>query len=130
MMNTTMNTTTEVKVTKRMRFEEISRLLADHQEIVDFCNHEIELLDKKKASAKGGTSKKREENLALAPTVYSTMLKADKPMTVSEIIKEGGFEMSTQKMTPILRILVEEGKVITDKVKGRTVYLAESPEEE
>lgn len=42
--------------------------------------------------------------------------------SVSNLIKIGGFDVSTQKMTPILRNLVEKGKVKVEKVKGVNMY--------
>ena len=41
------NAQNTVKVTKRMRFEQIKSLVGDNEELVAFIDHEIELLDKK-----------------------------------------------------------------------------------
>ena len=45
----------EKKITKRERFEQIKALVADNKELVEFCDHEIELLSRKASKSATAT---------------------------------------------------------------------------
>lgn len=108
------------KVTKREMFEAIKAVeaVANDEAMVAFIDHEIELLDKKSANKK--PSKVQEANEAIKAVVLDTL--GTEPVTVSELLKanEAFADMSNQKMSALLRQLVEAGKVVksTDKKKS------------
>ena len=108
------------KVTKREMFEAIKAVeaVANDEAMVAFIDHEIELLDKKSANKK--PSKTQEANEAIKAVVLDTL--GTEPITVSELLKanEAFADMSNQKMSALLRQLVEAGKVVksTDKKKS------------
>jgi hypothetical protein len=116
------------KLTKRDYFEMIKGICGDNQDIVNFCNHEIELLERK--SSKGGATKTQTENVKVAEMLIAELAKATKPTTItdlmnnSEIIKsyrlENGNSLSNQKISAILKQQVDAGKVVrvTDKKKS------------
>lgn len=116
------------KVTKREYFEMIKGICGDNQDIVNFCNHEIELLERK--SSKGGATKTQTENVKVAEMLIAELAKIAKPVTItdlmntSEIIKEykleNGNSLSNQKISAILKQQVDAGKVVkvTDKKKS------------
>lgn len=114
----------EKKLTKKEMFTLISNLLANREDIVDFCNHEIELLEKKKSN---GNKKANETISASIETVYNALVEMNKPMTVSELIANADLTslknelniVSTQKVSAYLNKLVDCGKVVkfTEKKK-------------
>lgn len=116
------------KVTKREYFEMIKGICGDNQDIVNFCNHEIELLERK--SSKGGATKTQTENIKVAEMLIAELVKIAKPVTItdlmntSDIVKgyklENGNSLSNQKISAILKQQVDAGKVVkvTDKKKS------------
>ena len=79
------NAQNTVKVTKRMRFEQIKSLVSDNEELVAFIDHEIELLDKKN-SRTGKPTKTQVENETIKNTIFNTLQIAGKPMTVTSCL--------------------------------------------
>ena len=94
-------------------------------EAVEKIRKEIENLAKKK-SGNGTPTKKQVANAGLAEQVADHM--AENPArlwTVSELVKEVPnmpADMSTQRMTPLLTALVNEGYVAKTKEKGKSLY--------
>lgn len=94
-------------------------------EAIEKIAKEIENLAKKK-SGNGTPTKKQEANSALAEQVADHM--AENPArlwTVTELVKEVPnmpADMSTQRMTPLLTTLVNEGYVAKTKEKGKSLY--------
>ena len=111
-------------VTKKDYFNQIIEVLSEHgtQEPVDFCKHEIELLDKKAQNKKKGVS---EENRKLADIVL-TVLADGKKLTVSEIQKADAelSTLSTPKVTSLLNLLQTEGAVKREVEKGKPLFYA------
>lgn len=116
------------KVTKREYFGMIMDMCKDREDIVNFCKHEIELLDKK--NAKGGVTKTQKENEIVANVLMEELAKVGKPITItdlmnsSEVVKEyrleNGNALSNQKISAIFKQLVESNKVVKviDKKKS------------
>ena len=101
----------EKKITKREMFTKIREVVADNAEMVKFIDHEIELLSKKSGSRK--PTKTQIENEYLKETIVN-VLEHDKGMTVSEVLtmSEDFDGMSNQKMSALLKQLVDDKKVI------------------
>ena len=118
----------EKKLTKKDYFEMIKDVCADRTDIIDFCNHEIELLTRK--NSKGGATKTQKENEIVAEMLIKELAKINKPVTItdlmntSEIVKnytlENGNPLSNQKISAIFKQLVENKKIVkvTDKKKS------------
>jgi hypothetical protein len=114
----------EKKMTKKEMFGMIKGLLKDNAEIVEFCDHEIELLDKKKSN---GNAKANEKMAQSVDLVYNALASIGKACTVSELIsmtdldelKNENGVVSTQKVSAMLKKLKDSGKVesYTDKKK-------------
>ena len=99
------------KITKKEMFTMIKAQVKDNAEMVAFIDHEIELLDKKASSKKA--TKTQEANVGIKSTIL-TVLEGAKPMTVTEMqgaSAELG-ELSNQKVSALVRQLVEAGKVV------------------
>ena len=118
----------EKRLTKKDYFEMIKGVCADRADIVDFCNHEIELLSRK--NSKSGATKTQKENEIVANMLVEELAKVGKPITItdlmntSEIIKgytlENGNNLTNQKISAIFKQLVENQKIvkIVDKKKS------------
>lgn len=118
----------EKRLTKKDYFEMIKGVCADRTDIVDFCNHEIELLSRK--NSKSGATKTQKENEIVANMLVEELAKIGKPITItdlmntSEIVKnytlENGNKLTNQKISAIFKQLVENKKIVkvTDKKKS------------
>lgn len=118
----------EKRLTKKDYFEMIKGVCADRADIVDFCNHEIELLSRK--NSKSGATKTQKENEIVANMLVEELAKVGKPITItdlmntSEIIKgytlENGNNLTNQKISAIFKQLVESQKIVkvVDKKKS------------
>mgnify|MGYP003549567368 FL=1 len=118
----------EKRLTKKDYFEMIKGVCADRTDIVDFCNHEIELLSRK--NSKSGATKTQKENEIVANMLVEELAKIGKPITItdlmntSEIVKgytlENGNNLTNQKISAIFKQLVESNRIVkvTDKKKS------------
>ena len=118
----------EKRLTKKDYFEMIKGVCADRTDIVDFCNHEIELLSRK--NSKSGATKTQKENEIVANMLVEELAKVGKPITItdlmntSEIVKsytlENGNNLTNQKISAIFKQLVESNKIVkvVDKKKS------------
>ena len=106
-------------MTKKEMFTEIANLLSAREDIVEFCNHEIELLSRKRTSTK--PTKTQRENAVIKEQIVSVL--TDEPMTIGEINAAMGTEYSPQKLSALLRQLCLEGIVVKDTV-GKVPYFA------
>ena len=114
----------EKKITKKEMFELIAKVNANDTQIVEFCKHEIELLERKKSNGNAKANEKMEKSVEL---VYNALVVGGVPMSASELIAKGGLDelanefgvVSTQKVANYLNKLVALGKVekYTDKKK-------------
>ena len=99
------------KITKKEMFMMIKAQVKDNAEMVAFIDHEIELLEKKASNKKA--TKTQEANVGIKSTILA-VLEGAKPMTVTEMqgaSAELG-ELSNQKVSALVRQLVEAGKVV------------------
>ena len=112
----------EKKMTKKEMFTLIATLNANDKAIVDFCNHEIELLERKKSQGNAKANEKMDKAVEL---VYEALAGMDKPVKVSELIVQANLDelanesgvVSTQKVSALLKKLVDCGRAtkFTDK---------------
>ena len=118
----------EKRLTKKDYFEMIKGVCADRTDIIDFCNHEIELLSRK--NSKSGATKTQKENEIVANMLVEELTKIGKPITItdlmntSEIVKgytlENGNNLTNQKISAIFKQLVESNRIVkvVDKKKS------------
>lgn len=121
------NTNKIVKVTKKDRFNQLLAIeeVKGNQDLVDFINHEIELLTRKNSSEKKPTAAQL-ENEKTAEVVLATLVESGNGMTVTEIIKANKdlSEFTNQKITAILRNLTSADKVERIEDKRKTYFKA------
>ena len=117
----------EKKVTKREKFEMLKALVKDNAMLVEFIDHEIELLDKKKSNGNAKANEKMEKSVDL---VYKALVGVGKAVTVSELIAETDLTalanesgvVSTQKVSALLKKLVDCGRVEKYTEKKKTYF--------
>lgn len=103
---------TEKKLTKIEKFEMLLNYdgaVAENPLFVELIEHEIELI-RKKNSYKSVSKKKIAENEELIKEIESVFL--DNPvmlMTCSDVVRYLNFKYSTQKLSPQLKKMVENG---------------------
>lgn len=118
----------EKKLTKKDYFEMIKGVCADRTDIVDFCNHEIELLSRK--NSKSGATKTQKENEIVANMLVEELAKVGKPITITDLMNtsatikdytlENGNNLTNQKISAIFKQLVESQRIVkvVDKKKS------------
>ena len=118
----------EKKLTKKDYFEMIKGVCADRTDIIDFCNHEIELLSRK--NSKSGATKTQKENEIVANMLVEELAKVGKPITITDLMNtsatikdytlENGNNLTNQKISAIFKQLVESQRIVkvVDKKKS------------
>ena len=118
------------KMTKKDMFNEIINLMngensaVTNEEIVKFCTHEIELLNKKFSSSSGKPTKTQVENEKYKEYILATLTEVDRPMTISEIMEncEGIAGLKNQRVSAIVTQLKNAGKVIRTEEKKKAYF--------
>ena len=114
----------EKKMTKKEMFAMIMELaeVKANEEMVAFIDHEIELLEKK--ASKSGQSRTQKENEVLIEQIFEALSIVEKPMTITEF--QGEFsdmaEYSNQKLSALLKKLVESGRVVKTIDKKKSYF--------
>ena len=117
----------EKKMTKREYFNAIKAILeaAEQDEMVKFIDHEIELLDKKanRKSDKPTATQIANEELK---GVLSEVLSEVEGKTVTDLIKSDArlSELSNQKVSALLRLMIKDGTAKSEKDKKKTLFYA------
>ena len=122
----------EKKLTKRDYFNKIKELLANEKEIVEFCDHEIELLDNKKSKGKAKVNEQVDKNTEL---VYNAIASLNEKVTATELIAKCGCDLAelendagvitTQKVSAYLNKLVDSERVKKSTEKKKTYFWVE-----
>ena len=108
----------EKKITKREKFEMLRELAIDNDMLVEFIDHEIELLAKKSGS---GSAKKDEEQEAFFEVIRDILAESASGMQCGAITKDeraasfewkDGKETSSQRVSAMLKKLVDKGDVV------------------
>lgn len=112
-------------MTKREMFANIANLLADNEEVVAFCNHEVELMDNRKSSKRGLTATQK-ANVEIKAVIANVLTEAEAPLTVTELIADERLKGYTnQKISALLRQMPEVVKTI----EGKKAFFALAEEE-
>lgn len=114
------------KITKRQIFTGAIALLNGSNtnlsvdDIVKGLAHELELLDKKNASRKTELTDTQKENLQYKDDVVAYLTEQTDSKSNSQIAKYLG--ITTQKLTNILKTLVNENKISVETIKRTNYY--------
>lgn len=111
------------KMTKKEMFTAIRAMVIDNQEMVDFIDNEIELLNKKSNGSRKPTARQI-ENETLKADIVTHLTKADTMKSIKEMQAEipSIAELSNQRITHMLSALVKENKLAKDYVKRTPFY--------
>lgn len=116
------------KITKKEMFTMVAKVVensevANKAEMLEFLAHEVELLEKK--NSRTGQTKTQKENEVLMAQLLEALAEFDKPVTVSEFMKESSHEVATlsnQKLSALLKKLVDSKKVIKTVEKKKSFF--------
>lgn len=115
---------TNKKITKRERFESLLTIPAVQADagLVDFINHELELLAKKNSADKKPTAQQT-ANEAIKSAIVEAM-EANRLYTVTEIQKSVAecAELSNQRVSALLRQLKDDGVVVRTEDKRKAFF--------
>lgn len=112
------------KITKVEMFTMIKALseVQANSEMVDFINHEIELLNKKATSKKA--TKTQEANLGIMETIKVALATCDEPVTITALqsLDPSLANLSNQKVSALVRKMVETGEVVKTIDKKKSTF--------
>lgn len=95
------------------------------QDVINFVNHEIELLDRK--HSKTSQTKTQKENELIKESIVKALTEIDRPVTITELQNESA-EMevySNQKLSALLKQLVQGGIVAKTIDKKKSYFSVE-----
>lgn len=93
------------------------------QDVINFVNHEIELLDRK--HSKTSQTKTQKENELIKESIVKVLTEIDRPVTITELQNESA-EMevySNQKLSALLKQLVQSG-IVTKTIDKKKSYFS------
>ena len=112
----------EKRVTKKENFTEIRDILVEmgRDDLVAFVDNELDLLAKR--ASKKTLTKVQKENLELVEEIYNTLAGCETPVTVTELMSILNGDFSSQKITALLKKLVDSERAVKVTEKGKTYY--------
>ena len=118
------NTTTSTKLTKAQKFAMLRAIpaVAENAMLVEFIDHEVELLSKKNSAEKQPTAQ-QVANAGIVTAIIEGM-EPNRLYTVTEVIKSipQCAELTNQRVSALLRQLVEAGKVKRTEDKRKAYF--------
>ena len=117
------------KMTKAMYFEVIRGIVeglgaeafpegVDANDVLDFIDRQVELLDKRAAASKERAAKKRAASDELTELIYTMIFEAEDFITADDIVEKiGDEEVTKNKVTARVSKLVKAGRVAKEQVK-------------
>ena len=117
----------EKKMTKKEWFAVLASVveaseMENKTEALAFINHEVELLEKK--SAKSGQTKTQKENVEVMEKIKFALGEVGKAVTITELQAASAemAEYSNQKLSALLKKLVESGEVVKTTEKKKSYF--------
>ena len=106
------------KMTKRDYFKEILEIVKENEDLTNFINHELELLDKKNSNST--MTKTQVENENIKKVIVNALTEIGTPVTITELQKKcvDLENYSNQKISALLKQLVDN-KVVKKVVEKR-----------
>jgi len=110
-------------MTKREMFAHIATVNANDAGIVEFCNHQIDLLDARKTSKT--PTKTQKANEGIMDAIAEALANLDGGVTVTDLIASADAlnGLTNQKVSALLRKMVEVGRV-TKTIEGKKALFA------
>lgn len=103
-------------------FNLIATINADNTDVVEFCKHEIALIDERRISKK--PTKTQVENEGHMETIVAVLNGAEAPMTIAEIkdVNDTLGGLSTQRISALLTKLTKDGTVVKTYEKKKAYF--------
>ena len=118
------NTTTSTKLTKAQKFAMLRAIpaVAENAMLVEFIDHEVELLSKKNSAEKKPTAQQTANEVV--KTAILNGMERNRVYTVTEVTKEipECAELTNQRVSALFRQLKDEGKVIRTEDKRKAYF--------
>ena len=113
------------KITKRDNFNKLLTIkeVAEDTQLVEFINHELELLDRKSASHSTAKTTNQKANEEIKTKIVDALVQLGKS-TISEL-QAGSEEMteySNQKISALLKQLVDSKQVVRTMEKKKAYF--------
>jgi DNA-binding HxlR family transcriptional regulator len=113
------------KLTKKDYFKELKEIVTEigRTDLVDFIDHEVELLSKK--SSKVAPTKTQVENEKIKSVIVDTLKALDRPVVITEL-QSANEELATysnQKISALLTQLVN-ANIVTREVDKKKAYFS------
>ena len=116
--------TTNKKLTKRDYYNTLLKIedVKKNEDLVNFINHEIELLEKKNSAEKKPTAQQSENN-GIKDAIVNGMA-PQRNYTITDIIKEVPecSELTNQRVSALIRQLIADGKVERFEEKRKAYF--------
>ena len=113
------------KMTKRDYFNELLNIseVKENKSMVDFINHELELLEKKNASKSSKPTKTQEGNEKLKSAIVEEMVEGER-YTITEMIAKLPCckDYTNQKIGAMVRQLVIDQVLVRVEEKGKAYF--------
>lgn len=119
---------TNTRITKKDRFNQLLALesVKANADLVAFINHEIELLEKKNASASSATRKPTKTQIANEgiKAEMLDLMQSGTSYLISDMMKMFPTlaEYPSQKIVALMRQLVKDEKVVREEIKGKAYF--------
>ena len=118
------------KMTKKEMFAEIIKMMngeissVTESAVIEFAEHEIELLNKKSSSSSGKPTKTQLENEGYKEVILEALATADKPMTISELMEyaDGLAGLKNQRVSALMTQLKNANKVVRTMEKKKAYF--------
>ena len=110
-------------MTKKEMFNHIAQINFNDPEVVAFCEHELELLNRK-ASGSSKPTKTQIENEGYKQAMLDTLTELDYPVTISELMDlcEGINGLKNQRVSALMTQLKKAGLVVRTEEKKKAYF--------
>lgn len=125
-MENTMRRVTKKDYFAGLRVVVENSTVEDKDELVAFIDKEVEMLERRNSTRAGKPTKKQIENEALVETIYNTLVNLGVASTITDIqaAEKALAELSGQKISALLKKLVDAKRVVKTYEKKKAYYLA------
>lgn len=117
------------KLTKKDLFKMVAGVIdnsnvENKEDLQKFIAHEIELLEKKALAKSSTETAKQKENNGFMEDIYNILVENEKAMTITEIQQQNEqlAELTNQRMSALLKKLVDAGRVVRAEFKKKAYF--------
>lgn len=96
-------------------------------DMLAFIDHEVELLNRKKSSS--AQTAKQIENESIKELILDTLAENNEPMTISQLMKCEGLDYTNQRLSALMKQLVDTDKVVKTSEKRVSYFSLPSIDE-